>query len=225
MAKLEICCFDIETTILAANSGADRIELCLDYASGGLTPPLFWIEKIQQKTEVPLYCMIRPRPGDFKYSPDEFQTMKKEIRERREMGIRGFVFGILDENLDPDMPRLQELMELAFPLPVTFHRAFDWVRNPLNALDELITAGFERILSSGQRKSAWEGRELLKELIRVSSGRIAIMPGAGIRSESLEALNQYLKAEEYHSSALSPNIPFHKESYNREIGKMKKILE
>jgi copper homeostasis protein len=204
---LEICCFNLESALIAQDSGADRIELCENYALGGISPGLDLLDKLIPMVNIPIYCMVRPRGGNFEYSEEEFERMKEEILDRKPRGIQGFVLGMLDNDKRLEVKKLKVLMDLAYPLPITFHRAFDEILEPEKALEEIIDLGFERILSSGQKPSAWEGRDLLRELIEKSDQRISIMPGAGIRSSNISALKTYTGAREFHSSAILPGNP------------------
>jgi len=199
---LEICCFNVESVLIAQDSGADRIELCENYSQGGISPNLKTLENLIPKIHIPIYCMVRPRGGDFNYSEREFITMQEEIEERKKLGIQGFVFGILDKNRNLETERLKILVKEASPLPITFHRAFDEVLEPEKALETIIDLGFERILTSGQKPKAWEGRDLIKRLVNLAGNRISIMPGSGIRSDNIEELFQETQAHEFHGSAL-----------------------
>lgn len=199
---LEICCFNENSALIAQDSGADRIELCENYSQGGISPGIGLLEKLLPKIQIPIYCMVRPRGGNFVYSNSEMEIMRKEILERKTLGIQGFVLGILDSNRKLDSKLLKALVELANPLPITFHRAFDEVSHPELALEEIINLGFVRILTSGQKSKAWEGRFLIKDLVKRAEDRISIMPGSGIRSENILALAEETGSSEFHSSCL-----------------------
>ncbi|MDP2385048.1 MAG: copper homeostasis protein CutC [Bacteroidota bacterium] len=200
--KLEIACFNIESAIIAQQGGADRVELCDDISVGGITPLFETIASVRKKIQIDLYIMIRPRGGDFVYSEDEYEEMKMEILLIKYKQVNGFVFGILNEDGTIDKERNKELVELAHPLPCTFHRAFDEVEDPKKALEDLIECGFKTILTSGQKTNATEGINDLTELIKQAGDRIIIMPGGGVRSSNIEKLKK-LNVPFYHSSAIT----------------------
>ena len=199
-AKVEIIAFDIQTCLDIEAAGADRIELCADASSGGTTPSLGTIQLAQATVHIPVFPMIRPRGGDFLYTAEEFQVMLADIKYCKDLGCAGVVLGVLDRHGAVDMPRLRRLVEAAYPMQVTFHRAFDHCINPEQALEIIIEAGCTRILSSGQAQHAMEGVTLLKELIRLAGDRIVIMPGSGIRPNNILQLAQETNAKEFHAS-------------------------
>src|SRR5262245_11864505 len=162
---LEVACFNIESAVLAQSAGADRIELCDDYPSGGITPSIDTIKKARELISIPLFVMIRPRGGNFVYSDSEFEAMKKLVLSCNDNKIDGIVFGILTAENLIDRKRCTELIEYAKPMPATFHRAFDSVVNPLQSLEEAIDCGFARILTSGQKQSTSEGVSIISSLV------------------------------------------------------------
>lgn len=198
---LEVIAFTIESVLIAGKAGAHRIELCDNPQEGGTTPSYGMIRTAREKTSLDLFPIIRPRGGDFLYSPDEFQIMKRDIELCKELGCDGVVIGLLKEDGTVDTKRTQELVETAYPLSVTFHRAFDRVANPFEALEEVISCGCERILTSGLRPAAPEGLALLADLVRQANGRISIMPGSGIRAGNIREMAEKTQATEFHSSA------------------------
>jgi copper homeostasis protein len=199
--KLEICCFDLSSAVIAQESGAHRVELCASPAEGGTTPALGTIRMARELLHIELYPIIRPRGGDFLFSDDEFRVMQQDVALCREAGCDGVVIGALRADGTIDKDRVARLVERAYPLGVTFHRAFDWAADPFHALEELIAIGCERILSSGQRPLAIDGAELLHELVDLADGRIIIMPGSGLRAANMAGLAQRTGATEFHSSA------------------------
>ncbi len=199
--KLEICCYNYQSSIVAAQAGADRIELCADAAEGGTTPGFGTIKRVKEKISIEVYPIIRPRGGDFFYDDDEFIMMKTEILLCKELGCEGVVFGMLKQDGSIDKERCKQLVALAYPLSVTFHRAFDRAVNPFEALEDIIQTGCERILSSGHKPVAEEGAQLLDELIRQANDRIIIMPGSGIRAANIAEVARKTGAREFHSSA------------------------
>ena len=198
---LEIAVFNIESAIKAANAGADRIELCENPADGGTTPSYGTLKIIKQKISIPVFPIIRPRGGDFLYSDNEFEVMVKDVELCKSLGFEGVVLGLLQADGSIDLLRTQRLVELAYPLEVTFHRAFDRAKDPLNALENIIKAGCSRILTSGQVPNAFEGKNLIKKLVQQADERIIIMPGSGVRSNNIRELASFTGAVELHSSA------------------------
>ena len=218
---LEIACFNFESVLIAEQSGADRIELCENYSAGGITPGLELIQKVKSEIKIPVYVMLRPRGENFIYNDSEYEEMKDEIQQCKTLCVDGVVFGMLDENNLVDKKRCAELVEVAKPMTATFHRAFDEVKNPFDALEEIIECGFDRILTSGQKPTAMEGAELISELIRQTNDRIIIMPGGSVRVENISELKIKTNAEEFHSAAINRTTMLPDEN---EIRKMKTIL-
>lgn len=201
--KLEIACFDLESALTAQKGGADRIELCDDLSSGGITPQPETVKQARANILIPLYVMIRPRGGNFCYTEEEFMQMKRSIEIFKKAGVDGFVFGILNEDLSVDLQRNKELVKLASPLPCSFHRAFDKVPEMEVALDEVISCGFKTILTSGLSASAPEGLPMLKRMVEKAGDKICIMPGGGVRSSNIERIMKETGAAFYHSSAIT----------------------
>lgn len=199
--KLEIIGFTIESCISAQEGGAARIELCANPEEGGTTPCYGFIKMAREKLHIDLYVMIRPRGGDFLFSDDEFEIMKNDISVCKELGCDGIVTGILTKDGKVDKKRCKELIDLAYPLEATFHRAFDRVANPIEALEDIIDLGFERILTSGLKPKAIENTHLLSQLIQQSGDRIVIMPGSGVTSQNIISIAESTDAKEFHSSA------------------------
>jgi copper homeostasis protein len=199
--KLEICCFNLSSALIAQDAGADRVELCASPAEGGTTPSLGVIRTARERLHIELYPIIRPRDGDFLFSDTEFRVMQQDVLLCREAGCDGVVIGLLHADGSVDRDRCARLVELAYPLGVTFHRAFDWTADPFQALETIIDIGCERILSSGQRPTAPEGADLLGDLVKRADHRIIIMPGSGLRAANIAALAKCTGAPEYHSSA------------------------
>jgi copper homeostasis protein len=198
---LEICAFNLPAALAAQRAGADRIELCAGPEEGGVTPSAGLIRMARVALRVPLYPIIRPREGDFLYSEEEFQVMLRDVEICKEIGCDGVVIGILLADGSVDQSRCARLVEAAYPMGVTFHRAFDRAANPFVTLEAIIRIGCERILTSGQRPVAMEGAELLRELIREADERIVIMPGSGVRASNIAELAATTGAVEFHTSA------------------------
>ncbi|MCV9880329.1 copper homeostasis protein CutC [Brenneria izbisi] len=199
MTKLEVCCYSVECAITAAQSGADRIELCAGQREGGLTPGYGMLRLARDQVTIPVHPIVRPRGGDFCYSETEFATIKYEVEQIKAMGFPGLVVGILDPEGHIDLPRMKQIMSLAQGMSVTFHRAFDMCLNPHLALEQLTDLGVSRILTSGQQQTAENGLILLRELTQASRGPI-IMAGSGVRLTNLQKFQQS-GIQELHSSA------------------------
>jgi copper homeostasis protein len=216
---LEIIGFTIEGCVNAQAAGAGRIELCDNAADGGTTPSYGFIKAARKLLNIPLYAMIRPRGGDFLYSDEEFDMMQADIRLCKQLGCDGVVFGLLMADGQIDKERTTRLVELAYPLGVTFHRAFDKCREPLQALEDIIATGCERILTSGQQPTASEGMALIQQLIEQADQRITIMPGSGVNSNNIAMLAQKTGAVEFHSSArttVQSDMQYHLPGFNKE---------
>ena len=203
MKKIEIACFNLESALIAQNSGADRVELCADMSVGGTTPLIEMIQQASEHLTIDLYVMIRPRGGNFVYSGAEFEQMKSEIEAIKKLGVNGFVFGILKDDNTINIEQNLELVELAKSFPCTFHRAFDEILDYKKALEDVISCGFSTILTSGTFPNVIEGKEVLKQLVNQAKNRIEIMPGGGLRSTNISALDEMVNAKWYHSSAIT----------------------
>lgn len=198
---IEIIGFTIEGCRIAQAAGARRIELCDGPAEGGTTPSYGFIKAARALLQVPLYPLIRPRGGDFFYSPVEFEMMMTDVQACKELGCDGVVLGLLNKDGSIDRKRTAQLVELAYPMEVGFHRAFDRCSNPFEALEHIIDTGCERILTSGQQPTAVQGAMLIGELVKQANSRISIMPGSGVSSSNIIELAQKTGATEFHSSA------------------------
>ncbi len=217
--KLEVIGFNIESCILAQAAGANRIELCDNPGEGGTTPSYGFIKAARKKLQIDLYPIIRPRGGDFFYSDAEFEIMKADVKICKGLGCDGVVIGMLNTDGTIDTKRCKQLVELAYPLSVTFHRALDRTRKPLltspvgrnldpnelmfysQALEDIIDIGCERILTSGLQPTAIEAAETIAALIKQADERIIIMPGSGVRADNIIELAKKTGAVEFHTSA------------------------
>jgi len=204
--KFEIIAFNIESCMAIQEGGADRIELCADPGSGGTTPSFGLIKTAREKVSIDIFPIIRPRGGDFLYSDEEFQIMIKDVLLCKTLECNGVVLGLLKKDGQIDIERTAKLIEAAYPMDVTFHRAFDRCRDPFEALGQLINLGCKRILTSGQELTAPQGAELIAQLVKQSAGRISIMPGSGVRKENIKQLAGITGAHEFHSS-LRNDVP------------------
>jgi copper homeostasis protein len=203
MAQLEIACFNLESALVAQQNGADRVELCSGIKVGGTTPNIEIVKQARAVLEIDLYVMIRPRGGDFVYTDAEIEHMESDIENLKEHDVDGFVFGILNRDASINIVQNTKLVEMAKPLPCTFHRAFDEVSNVGQALEDVIACGFQTILTSGQKPNVVEGAETLSALVEKADSRIKIMPGGGLRLSNIESIRQKTKASFYHSSAIT----------------------
>lgn len=201
MTITEVVVFSVEGAIDAQKGGAQRVELCENSHEGGTTPSFGTVSLTRKYLNIKLFVMIRPRGGDFLYSMNEFEVMQADIENYKKLGVDGFVFGILKNNGTVDTIRCKMLVDLAKPLPVTFHRAFDRTSDPKKALEDIISCGFSRLLTSGLMPSALEGADNISELIKQADGRIVIMPGGGLRKENVIEIKQKTGALEFHTSA------------------------
>ena len=197
---IEIATSDFATTRSAVEGGADRIELCANLTEGGTTPSYGHLKKCREAFPVPLFPIIRPRGGDFLYTDEEFEIMVHDVRLCKELNCDGIVIGLLNADGSIDVKRTAKLIDTAYPLGITFHRAFDRCRDPFEAMEQLIEIGCERILTSGQQPEAPEGVELIAQLNKVADDRIIIMPGSGVRKENIKMLAEKTGCVEFHSS-------------------------
>ena len=199
--QLEVIAFTIESCVIIQRVGAHRIELCDNPGEGGTTPSFGFLKKARELVSIDLYPMIRPRGGDFFYSAHEFDAMKEDIKLCKQLGCEGAVFGLLNEDGTVDQKRTAALVDLAYPMQVTFHRAFDRTRDAFEALETLIEIGCERILTSGLTPNVTAGADMLAQLIKAADDRIIIMPGSGVKSNMIADLAKQTGAVEFHTSA------------------------
>ena len=228
--KLEICANSYQSAINAQKAGADRIEICSELSVGGITPSYGLLKKISQEIKIPINVLIRPRSGDFCYSDDEFEIMKKNIKLCKKFGFNGIVSGVLNADNSIDIQRTKELITLSNPLSFTFHRAFDCVLNPEKSLEILIKIGVDRILTSGLEEKAKDGIELLKKLQKIAENKLIILAGSGINSKNALHFKE-AGFKEIHTSA-SKIIQIEKSTFFganvqtiSDISKIKEILK
>ncbi|GAB2545036.1 copper homeostasis protein CutC [Rhodanobacter koreensis] len=198
---LEIAANSVASALAAQAGGAGRIELCCALELGGLTPSHAQIALARERLHIPLYVLIRPRAGDFLYSDLECEVMQRDIETCAALGCDGVVLGVLDAEGRVDSARCRELIAVAGKLGVTFHRAFDFSRDPAQALEDIVALGCERILTSGTQASAPDGAALIRDLVVQAAGRLAVMPGAGVTAQNIAALAAATGAHEFHASA------------------------
>lgn len=199
--ELEVIGFDLASCLTAQECGADRIELCANPEEGGTTPSYGMIALARKNTSIQLFPIIRPRGGDFLYTQLEFNAMIADIEQCRELGCDGVVIGMLARDGSVDTERCAELVHRAGSMQVTFHRAFDRVKDPMTSMEEIIALGCRRILTSGLHPNVDRGKKMLRALVEAAGDRITIMPGAGVRSVNILELATFTGARAFHSSA------------------------
>ena len=197
---LEACVDSVKSAIEAEKGGAQRVELCSNLIIGGTSPGAALFRQVRKNTNLRIRVLLRPRFGDFRYDEYEYEMMKEEVAMYRDLGADAIVTGILKSNGDLDVERMKELIEIAGDTPIALHRAFDVSRDPKTALEQAVELGIITILTSGQKNAAWDGRDLLKELVEQSAGRIEILAGAGISPATIEKLVPYTGVTSYHMS-------------------------
>jgi copper homeostasis protein len=201
---LEVCAGSLASALAAQEGGAFRVELCDNLYEGGTTPSIGTIELARLKLSIKLHVIIRPRGGDFLYTDLEYVIIKRDVERCRNSHVDGIVIGFLLADGRIDVERTREIVDLARPMAVTFHRAFDMSRDPFEALEDLKLAGVDRILTSGQKNQAPDGAELIARLIRQSAGKIIIMPGGGLNEHNIKGFALQVHAEEYHATLRHP---------------------
>jgi copper homeostasis protein len=196
---VEICVDSLESAIAAERGGAKRVELCSDLLEGGITPSAGLIATARKKISIGLHVMIRPRGSDFFYSDDEFDVMRRDVLMAKQLGADGVVFGILDLDANVDIQRTRALVDLASPLQTTYHRAFDMSADLSRALDQVVEAGADRILTSGGAQTALEGSAVLSTLVECAKGRVIIMAGGGIDDQNVQVVLEKTGVREIHA--------------------------
>jgi len=201
---VEVCLDSVESALAAERGGANRVELCSSLIEGGITPSSGLIAAVRRSISIPLHVMIRPRGGDFCYTDYEFAIMAQDIKAAKEFGANGVVLGILDAEGNVDAQRTRKLVELARPLTVTFHRALDMSRDLFAALDTLIDLKVDRVLTSGGKETAVEGKRTIARLVEVAGERIVVMAGSGIREQNVRWFLGETSVREIHVSLTTP---------------------
>jgi copper homeostasis protein len=216
---LEMCVDSLESARAAQEGGAQRVELCSALAEGGLTPSLGMIGAVRESLTIPVFAIMRPRGGDFSYSSGEFAVMKRDIAAAKSNGADGVVIGVLRNDGTVDVERTRELVELARPLKVTFHRAFDWTPQMEVALEQIIEAGADRILTSGGLASALEASDQISLFVKKAAGRIGIMVCGKVRAENIAEIARKTGATEFHASLRKPQkSPIHYQGHLTSLG-------
>jgi copper homeostasis protein len=211
--QVEICADSVESAVAAERGGAQRVELCGDLLEGGTTPSTGLIALVRRRIGIGMFVMVRPRGGDFFYTDDEFEVMQQDIRNARELGADGIILGVLDEHAHVDVPRTRHLVELAQPLPVTFHRAIDMTPDPRAALEDVVETGAARVLTSGGAAKVTEGLSVVACMVQAAKDRIQVMPGGGVTPETIVSVAEATGATEFHASlrtARPSSVEFHR---------------
>lgn len=198
--EIEICCGSIQSAANAKAAGAKRIELCQNLNEGGTTPSYATVKQCVEELHLDVFVLVRPRPGNFVYNELEIRNMEEDVRICKQLGVAGIVVGFLHEDGSIDTALTRRFTELAAPVPVTFHRAFDRCKDWKKSLEEVIACGCKRILTSGCQPTAMEGKDTLKEMVRLAGDRITILAGSGVRPDNICELIQYTGAREVHGS-------------------------
>ena len=206
MNELEICIDSVQAAVAAEIGGAQRVELCSALIEGGLTPSVGMIRGVRSRIGIGLFVMIRPRGGDFIYSDEELAAMREDIAQAKRSGADGVVFGLLKPNGEVDLERTRELIELARPLQVTFHRAFDMSLDMETALDDIIRTGADRILTSGGESTGILGSSMIARVVRRSAGRIGVMACGEICADNMQQVARATGASQFHA-ALRTAVP------------------
>ena len=198
----EACVESFEKALDAQSHGANRIELCENLAVGGTTPSYGTVKICLEKLNIPIFPMIRARGGNFVYSKDEIKIMKEDIKIFKELGVKGVVLGCLTSDNKIDLEFTKELVDLAYPMEVTFHKSIDEILNPLDYIDDLVNIGIKRILTSGGKATALEGKDLINEMIKKSNGRLKIVVAGKVTKENLNGLSNLISADEFHGKLI-----------------------
>jgi len=198
----EACVESFEKALEAQSNGANRIELCENLAVGGTTPSYGTVKICLEKLNIPIFPMIRARGGNFVYSKDEIEIMKEDIKIFKELGVKGVILGCLTSDNKIDLELAKELVDLAYPMEVTFHKAIDEILNPLDYIDDLVNIGIKRILTSGGEVTALEGKDLINEMIKKSNGRLKIVVAGKVTKGNLNGLSNLISADEFHGKLI-----------------------
>jgi copper homeostasis protein len=202
--SIEVCVDSVASALAAERGGANRIELCANLREGGTTPTAGTIEVVRSKIALPMHVMIRPRSGNFFYDGEEFEIMHRDLLTVRQLGANGVVLGILKSDGTVDVPRSRELVQLARPLSVTFHRAFDLSSDLSRALEDVILTGADRILTSGGKQTAAEAQSVLANLVHAAKDRITILACGGIKASNAAVIIRETGVKEIHVGLRRP---------------------
>ncbi|WP_113671125.1 copper homeostasis protein CutC [Vallitalea guaymasensis] len=223
MYILEGCVDSVESAIEAEKGGANRLELCSNLIIGGTTPSINLFNMVREHTNIKINLLIRPRFGDFCYSDKEFEVIKREVKMFQEAGADGVVIGVLNPDGTLDIGRMNELIHIAEGMHITLHRAFDMCKNPLETLKQAKQLGINTILTSGQKNSCYDGKELIRELVNKSKGKVDILIGGGVKAEIIEEMYKFTGATSYHMSGkevINSSMEYRKEEVSMGIASL-----
>lgn len=198
----EACVGSYSEAVSAEKRGADRVELCDNLDVGGTTPSYGTIKTTVEKLKIPVFVMIRPRGGNFCYNKNEIEIMKKDIELCKALGVKGIVLGVLTKNDEIDYPLLKELIDLAAPMEVTFHKAIDDLENPVLEIKKLAEIGVKRILSSGTKAKALDGKEILNKMIAEANDDITVIVAGGVTTDNFDKVSKEIVSTEYHGKKI-----------------------
>ena len=198
----EVCVESFSEALAAEKRGADRIELCDNLYLGGTTPSYGTIKMAMEKLSIPAFPIIRPRGGSFYYSKEEIEIMKEDIKICKSLGAKGVVLGVLTADNKVDFETLKELVDLASPMEVTFHKAVDELENPVEVIDRFVEIGVKRILSSGTKETALEGKNILNAMIKKADNRIIILIAGKVTNDNLDEVVAAIPSTEYHGKKI-----------------------
>lgn len=198
----EVCVESFSEALAAEKRGADRIELCDNLYLGGTTPSYGTIKMAMEKLSIPAFPIIRPRGGNFYYSKEEIEIMKEDIKICKSLGAKGVVLGVLTADNKVDFKTLKELVDLASPMEVTFHKAVDELENPVEVIDRFVEIGVKRILSSGTKETALEGKNILNAMIKKADNRIIILIAGKVTNDNLDEVVAAIPSTEYHGKKI-----------------------
>ncbi|WP_286034312.1 copper homeostasis protein CutC [Fusobacterium necrogenes] len=198
----EKCIGSFLEALEAQELGAERIELCDNLAEEGTTPSYGTIKMVVEKLNIPAFVIIRPRGGDFYYTPEEIEIMKEDIKLCKELGVEGVVIGALNRDNTINYDAIKEMIDLAKPMSITFHKAIDELENPVAEVKKLANLGVDRILTSGTKETALEGQEILKEMIKEAGEDIIIIVAGKVTKDNLDEISKLILAKEYHGKKI-----------------------
>ena len=198
----EACVESFEKALEAQNNGANRIELCENLSVGGTTPSYGTVKICLEKLNISIFPMVRARGGNFVYSKDEIEIMKEDIKVFKDLGVKGLVLGCLTSDNKIDLELTKTLVNLAYPMEITFHKAIDEISNPLDYIEDLVNIGIKRILTSGGKATALEGKDLINDMIKKSNGRLKIVVAGKVTKENLNELSNLISADEFHGKLI-----------------------
>ena len=198
----EKCIGSYLEAIEAQELGAERVELCDNLAEGGTTPSYGTIKKTVERLSIPVFVIIRPRGGDFFYTADEIEIMKEDIKICKSLGVKGVVIGALNRDNTINYETIKEMIELAKPMSVTFHKAIDELANPVPEVKKLAELGVDRILTSGTKETAVEGQDILREMVKEAGEDIIIIVAGKVTKENLQEVSELIPTKEYHGKKI-----------------------